>query len=206
LRRLLVSKASLLFLLICVGRASADAIVFDVCLSEDRSSCSETQDVVVDSSCGRVFYSYRGRISWPPIRCDGNPVTLEIVTHESGHSGYPVFVGFVPNIDSLECRTDAHTQTILAARGGLPCGGVTESIGPIDLARLGITRGEFYRVQAEFVTEQPGPFQLRSVGLGCIRVVSRTVGVATLSWSRAKTLYRDVGPVGAARRESRGGR
>ena len=50
----------------------------------------------------------------------------------------------------------------------------------LPFSRLGITRGEFYRVQAEFIASQL-PFQLRSVGLGCIRVVSHSVDVAPLT-------------------------
>ena len=153
----------------------------------DGVFCTESEVTQVDTSCGQDFFFSRGRVSTPPLLAVG-PITVGVQTRVVGQSHIiPVYVEIarVP-----ECRTTGvyvH-YTVLVARGSETCGGVWESIGPIDLSRY-VLLGELYTIQLTFFDADVVPFA-RSVALSCVQVTSHPTALHSSSWSRAKTLYR----------------
>ena len=191
MKRLLLSGG---VLLIAAATVLAQEVELDHCL-RDTEFCSETPVAVVDSSCGQVFQAYRGRLSWAPLRNAG-PVTVEVQTHRKNLlTSFPLYVEIVAFIDStLECETRSAVSVVLVAQGTYQCGGIWESVGPIDLTQHSIPLGALYRVQLEFFATLPdvhGVFR-SSVGVSCVRVTTHPdpTAVRPGSWTVLKSLYR----------------
>jgi hypothetical protein len=82
---------------------------------------------------------------------------------------------------------------ILVALGSSQCGGLWESVGPLDLTRIGVPIGGLYHVQLVFFEDHYSGW--RSNGFSCIRVSNDLVtdvplSVATRSWGGMKILFR----------------
>jgi hypothetical protein len=124
-------------------------------------------------------------------------VTIAVKTRfvEYQSTDYPLYVEVCPRItpsDTTECLTERAGHVALVAQGGPRCGGVWESVGPLDLAAYGIQPGENYHVQCEFFNNLPGPwpgYEPHSVGLACIRVTAHPTAVAPVDWTVVKRLY-----------------
>ncbi len=180
--------------LLIAGATLAQEVELDHCLL-DGGFCGETPVAVVDSSCGQVFYAYRGRLSSAPLRNAG-PVTIAVQTHRKNLlTSFPLYVEIVAFIDTtLECETRSAISVVLVAQGTYQCEGIWESVGPIDLTEHSIPLGALYRVQLEFFATAPnvhGVFR-SSVGVSCIRVTAHpeTTSVRPGSWTVLKSLYR----------------
>jgi len=164
-----------------------DVLVLERCL-RDGGICSETAEVLVDSSCGEVFMSYRGRLSLPPIQNTG-PVTIAVQTRRASLlTAFPVYVE-IATANGDTCETGAGS-VVLEAQGTQQCGGIWESIGPIDLAPHSISPGGWYRVQLEFFAGPPHDGVFRSsVGVSCVRVTMDVSPVRGATWSFVKMVY-----------------
>lgn len=167
--------------------AAAQPTEFSGCLG-DGDFCSERPGELVDSSCGVDFYFFHGRISTPPLRALG-PVTIAVNTRVvNTHYRYPVYVEIVWTPECAPADS-VYTRTLVMVVHGLPaCGGVWESIGPFELSPRYVPYGELYTIQLTLLEGDPPPF-LRSVAVSCLRVTAESVGVADITWSRAKALY-----------------
>jgi hypothetical protein len=104
------------------------------------------------------------------------------------HYRYPVYVELVRTPD---CQpTGLHTRALLMeAHSLINCGGVWESIGPIELSPRFVPFGDTYTIQVTFLEADPPPFG-RSVAVSCLQVVSNANSAARTQWSQVKALYR----------------
>ena len=163
------------------------------------SFCSDSTATLVDAGCGTTFNRYHGNIAWPVLRNVG-PVTISVKTRYLPFAGaqLPLYVevrGRTEVEDPKDCRTGLGGLLILIAQGGPACGGVWESVGPIDLAQFGVPLGELYNVQAVFFESLPSPafpgrYLFHSIGFSCIRITSHPLAVTAARWSAVKALYR----------------
>jgi hypothetical protein len=169
----------------------------DECVGPQATFCSDSTAALVDESCGTQFYRFHGRVAWPVLRCVG-PVTIAVKTRFARfqNTAYPLYVEVcvrpTPG-DNTDCNTGRAGHVALEAQGGPGCGGVWESVGPLDLGAYGIQPGENYHVQCEFFENLPGAFpgyEPHSVGFACIRVTAYPVAIAPVDWTGAKRLYR----------------
>lgn len=134
-----------------------------------------------------------GTVGDPPARQSG-PITISVLTMSPYvNTTYPLFVGISPrsNTQDLGCTTRLAMNLTLVAQGlPLQCGGVWETLGPIDLSRLGAPLGATYHVQLEGYRDLFGGFS--SARIACLRVTTEQQGssVGELAWSRVKSLYK----------------
>jgi hypothetical protein len=186
------SRLGIGLLLVLTGSALAQDVALDRCLG-DGEFCSETVDAVVDSSCGDVYYAYRGRLSWEPLRNAG-PVTIAVRTHRKNFRvAFPLYVELVAFVDTVACSTDRPAiSVVLVAHGTHQCEGIWESVGPIDLTEHSIPLGALYRVQLEFFASLPDVHEVNrtSVGVSCVRVTPATSAVRAATWGAVKAMYR----------------
>lgn len=158
---------------------------------EPGTFCAEAPFDTLETNgmdCGQTFRIIQGRVAFPPLVNVG-PVTIRVRTY-----GYPATTPLYvevrgPNRGGLGCTTVLAASLVLIAYGfPTQCGGVWESIGPIDLTRNGIPFGTEYHVQLEGFREYGG----QTVAVSCIQVVRDTTSaVAAVSWGGLKRLYRD---------------
>ncbi|HZM17083.1 MAG TPA: hypothetical protein VFE28_13860 [Candidatus Krumholzibacteria bacterium] len=154
----------------------------------DTSACVESEGVPV-SSCG-VFWFHRGYVSWAPLRAVG-PITIALETYDGSSFGnvLPLYVEIKGYADSLGCTPEGAGQVIFITRSLDTCGGVWESVGPVEITRF-TPLGSFYRIQVAFLQAYPPHWDIRSPALRCIRVTVAPDAIASTSWSNLKILFR----------------
>jgi hypothetical protein len=165
------------------------------CLGPSSTACFDTAGILVKESCGSQYYVHRGVVSWPSLLNVG-PVTISVNTYlDPQWSQFPVYIEVYAALPDT-CDTVSWGFLVLTARGSDQCGGMWESIGPLDLTRLFIPIGMHYRIRAIsyvlFWPAPPYPSRWMSSGLSCIRVTSEAVQqpVSQLPWGHLKQLYR----------------
>lgn len=185
----------LVVIAVLLSSARAEALSsIDMCLGS-TPVCVESADAWIDSSCGQVFYSYVGRVSFPLLQNNG-PVTISILTHRRDLSQpFPVYVSIeqVPSgSDSCSSVVPVGASTVLVGFGTRQCGGLWETIGPLDLVRHGVPVGSGYRVQALFFATpaHPHAIEARSVSLACVRITEAS-STQIVEWGQVKRLYRE---------------
>lgn len=154
----------------------------------DSTACVESQDQLIADICsGSFFHFHRGRVSWPPLRAVGS-TTVSIQTYGADNL-LPLYLEIVPVADSVTCLPMQNGHVILETRSLAQCGGLWETVGPIEITRF-TPIGSFYRVQLVFLEGYPpSSFGLRSPGLGCIRVTAKPTSMHAHSWGAVKLLY-----------------
>jgi hypothetical protein len=137
--------------------------------------------------CGETFHYYRGRISWL-LRAVG-PITVSVKTRIGPFSVFPLYVEIARAL-TPECIDDGIGYVVLVAEGSIECGGVWQTVGPLDITRW-TPLGSLYRIQVVALDGNPVP-NARSVGLACVRVTTTptTSAVQASSWTRVRNLYR----------------
>jgi hypothetical protein len=172
----------------------------DDCTGPGADFCFDGVPALLDSECAAIFEGYDGRIAWPPLRNMG-PVTIAVQTRfrvGSGPQGsfmLPLYVEVrnrTSEFDRLECDTGLSGSLVLVANGSEQCGGIWESVGPLDLTRYGLPLGALYSVHCVFFRLSPQERTTRSVGFSCIRVTSNPTTVAAATWGLVKSLYKGV--------------
>ena len=196
-------KATVLFISLFVvmsGELQAQPSEFSSCL-EEGSFCSEAPlDTILtrgpggDFGCGQEFYKIIGRVAFPLLVNQG-PVTISVLTlAPSAYARYPLYVEIRPHVpgDPSNCTTLLAGTLVLEAQGfPTQCGGVWETIGPLDLTQRGIALGATYHIQVVGFRELMTGYH--STGLACIRLTSAVrerAPVALNAWGRIKQLYR----------------
>ncbi len=101
----------------------------------------------------------------------------------------PLYVEIKGYVDSLGCTPEGAGQVILITRSLDQCGGVRESVGPIDIRRF-TPLGGFYRIQVGFLEAYPPHWDIRSPSLRCIDVTVDPTVITAMTWSHLKTLFR----------------
>lgn len=182
----------LLFLmLVAVGaRAQEPTELYDCVNDADGPNfCTvDSTAVLVGEGCGATFNRYHGVITWPPLRNTG-PVTISVRTLATIHgtTHLPLYIEVAEGVQG--CRALRPGLVALVAQGVTLCGGVWESVGPIDLREYGTRLGDLYTIRAVFLESLPGTFTSHSIGFACIRV-SHPLAVAPATWSSIKVIYR----------------
>ena len=154
---------------------------------DDSAFCRESTGEVVDQSCGLTFRFFRGRISWV-LQATG-PISVSVRTKVAVSSYLPVYIQIARVLDQT-CALAGPPYLILVAEGSVECGGIWETVGPIDITRF-TPIGSPYRIIVDAFDGHPVP-NARSVGLACIRVTT-TAQANTLdgnSWASVKALYK----------------
>lgn len=185
----------LVTIVVLLSWARAEALSsIDMCLGS-TPVCVESADAWVDSSCGQVFYSHVGRVSFPLLQNNG-PVTVSILTHRRDVSQpFPVYISIVQvpsgSSDSCSSVVPVGTSTVLVGFGTRQCEGIWETIGPLDLVRHGVPVGSGYRVQALFFATpaHAHAIEARSVSLACVRITQAS-STQAVEWGHVKQLYR----------------
>ena len=155
----------------------------------DTNACSETDAIPIPDFCGNTFYLYHGRLSWPALRAVG-PITISVQTYRHWDTVFPLYVEFLPFVTSPDCKTTDSGILLLETRGRGQCGGLWQSVGPIDLEFLfGITPGSLYRIRVVFVQGLP-EWVDTSPALRCIHVTAEPSVIAEHSWGHVKALYK----------------
>ena len=184
----------LLLLLLALGavgvRAQEPTELYDCVDDTDGPDfCAvDSTAVLVDEGCGATFNRYHGVITWPALRNTG-PVTISVLTRTFlfGTTYLPLYIEVGEGIPG--CRALPSAPVALIAQGGQLCGGLWESVGPVDLREYGIHLGDLYTIQAVFLESLPGTVTSHSIGFSCIRV-SHPLAVAPATWSTIKVLFR----------------
>jgi|SRR5262245_40491532 len=180
----------LLMLAAVVARAQEPTELYDCVNDADGPNfcTADSTDVFVAEGCGATFNRYHGVITWPPLRNAG-PVTISVQTLAliSGTTHLPLYIEVAEGLQG--CRALRPALVALVAQGATVCGGVWESVGPIDLKEYGIRLGDLYTIRAVFLESLPGTVNSHSVGFACIRVSGR-LAVAPATWSTIKVFYR----------------
>ncbi len=151
--------------------------------------CAESTIENVGTSCGEVFCFARGRVS-SPVLIGGDSLTVAIKTWMPDFSyAQPVYVELVAT-DSCSTRGLLPRYLLIAPHGTEACGGVWQSIGPVDL-RWYLYPGERYTIQLTFIDTDPPPFG-RSTAVSSLQVTTDSVvsGVWPSTWGDVKRLYR----------------
>jgi hypothetical protein len=121
----------------------------------DSNACSETEAIPIPDLCGNTFYLYHGRLSWPALRAVG-PITVSVQTFRHPDTYFPLYVELLQDETSPDCSTTNNAHFLLDTRGRALCGGLWESVGPIDIIRqFGIARGSLYRIRVAFLQALP---------------------------------------------------
>ncbi len=157
----------------------------------DTTACSETEAIPIPGSCGDTFYLYHGRLSWPALRAIG-PITVSVQTYRAVDANFPLYIQLLP-VASTECATGGGGPLILETRGSAQCGGLWQSVGPIDIINLfGITPGGLYRIRVSFLQGLALPYWVTTApALGCIHVTaSAPSGIVGRKWGDVKALYK----------------
>ena len=176
-----------------VTAAGQQSELFRSCL-EEGSYCSESPPETLETfgrNCGEIFYQFKGRVAFPPLVSTGTPITIAVKTFATTYTPFPLYVEIRPRTpleDSLDCTTLLAGALVLVAQGSDQCGGLWESVGPIDLTQRGVALGKKYHVQLVFFEDNGSGWQ--SNGVSCIRVTSSPDLVVTNTWGRVKQLYR----------------
>lgn len=170
------------------GAAGAQPTELFSCF-EPGTFCSEAPFDTLetyDMDCGQTFKIIQGRVAFPPLRNLG-PVTIRVRTY-GRPATTPLYVEVRgPNRAGLGCTTVLAGSLVLIAYGfPTQCGGVWESIGPIDLTRTGVPMGEEYHVQLEGFREYGG----QTVAVSCVEVTRGTTPVSAVTWGNMKRTYR----------------
>jgi hypothetical protein len=141
--------------------------------------------------CDVTFVQFVGRLAFPPLVNRG-PVTIAVRTLSRAGVPFPLYVEMRTRVGSGPdgCTTLLAGNIALVAQGLPPqCGGVWETVGPIDLTQVGVPLGWLYHVQlVGFVDGSTG---LGSAGVACVRVSGVPSTVIGTTWQRAKCLYRE---------------
>ena len=191
-----VERCTLIFIgfLLGTGRCFAQPTELFNCL-EDGSYCSETPLDTLASlglACGEDFHVFVGRVAFPPLINRG-PITIAVKSLSPHfYYRYPLYVEIVGRLptDPPVCTTFLAGALVLVTQG-LPtqCGGVWESIGPLDLTQSGIPLGSLYHIQVVGFRDLGSGY--RSCGLACVTVRAEpTSAVALAGWGFVKQLYR----------------
>lgn len=153
--------------------------------------CSETEPdtLPVGQDCG-TFYQFTGRVSWPPLTSVG-PIMISVHTIDTNSTPFPLYVE-LRNAALPNCTTLTAGKVALVANSVRQCGGVRETIGPIDPATfVGVHLGQEYIVQLVFLRDKDSLWG--SVGIASIDVThDTTTSVADGTWGLVKALYRDT--------------
>lgn len=172
-------------------RAAADLPVEMLSCFEEGTYCAEAPFDTLETygnDCGQTFRVVHGRVAFPPLRNAG-PVTIRVRTY-SGPATAPLYVIVRgPSRGGLGCTTYLAGSLVLISYGfPTQCGGVWESVGPIDLTRNGVPAGTEYHVQLEGFRGYGG----RSSAVACVQVIrDSTTAVEDISWGNIKRLYSD---------------
>ena len=160
---------------------------------EEGTYCSESPPDTLDAvglDCGVTFYQFTGRVSWPPLTNAG-PITISVHTLDTPFTPFPLYIE-LRSADLQDCTTLTAGTVVLVANSLRHCGGVRETIGPIDLMQTnGLTVGEEYIVQLVFLRDNASLWG--SVGIARIDVTRSTtssVTTTTGTWGLVKALYR----------------
>jgi len=119
------------------------------------------------------------------------PITIALETYDGSSFGnvLPLYVEIKGYADSLGCTPEGAGQVIFITRSLDTCGGVWESVGPVEITRF-TPLGSFYRIQVAFLQAYPPHWDIRSPALRCIRVTVAPDAIASTSWSNLKILFR----------------
>src|SRR5262245_35947934 len=116
---------------------------------EDGSYCAESQLDTLAISCGTVFRQFVGRVAFPPLVNRG-PVTIAVRTVRAPGTPFPLYAEVRGHIsdEPTTCTTMLAGSVVFVAQGIVQqCGGVWETVGPIDLTQNGVLLGGIYHVQ-----------------------------------------------------------
>src|SRR5262245_20267224 len=166
----------MLVVLLCAFavRASAQPTEFASCL-EPGTYCSESALDTLElfaQDCGVTFVQFVGRLAFPPLVNRG-PVTITVRTTSAVWTPYPLYLevrGHTPG-EPESCTTLLAGDVALVAHG-IPrqCGGIWETIGPLDLTQSGIPLETIYHVQ--LIGLRDAEIGYGSVGFACLTVRS----------------------------------
>jgi len=157
---------------------------------EPGSFCSEAPMDTLETygmNCGRTFRILAGRVGFPPLVNIG-PVTIRVLTY-GRPSTAPLYVEIRGQREPVVgCTPDLAGALVFIARGfPWQCGGVWESIGPLDLTQVGVPLGSEYHVQ---LIGFSGSY-IQSVAVACVEVVGpgATSPVRPVTWEIVKRIY-----------------
>jgi hypothetical protein len=158
----------------------------------DSNVCSETEAVPLSDYCGNTFFLYQGRVSWPALRAVG-PITVSVQTYGPEGTYFPLYVQILPFATTSQCTTSGTSGggiLLLETRGLGQCGGLWETIGPIETIPFGISPGDLYRIRILFIQPTPNSGG-HSPALGCVSVTTETPrAIAHKSWGQVKQIYK----------------
>lgn len=160
------------------------------CFGDSVGICGDSVGTFLGESCGEAFYRYGGKIVWPLLRYV-RPIVISVTAKWMDlRTVYPIFILVAPAVPPAtdRCGPQWTGDLILQAQGARQCGGVTQSIGPLDLTAIfpQIQPGTPYSIQAVFFQTPEGRY---SDGMSCIDVTT-TTAISPLSWTRVKHIYR----------------
>lgn len=187
-------SAMVLPLCLYVSGASAQPAELSTCL-EPGTYCSESPLDTLEAfhlDCGVTFVQFVGRLAFPPLVNRGL-VTIAVRTLAVQWTPFPLYVELRGHTagEPQTCTTLLAGYVALVAQGlPMQCGGVWETVGPLDLTQIGIPLGSIYHVQ--LIGFQDAEFGYGTTGFACLRVRSETSPVADVPWQRVKLLYRDA--------------
>lgn len=145
-------------------------------------------------SCGFEFYQIEGRLAFPPLVNHGAVRVEALTMSPDTRTRFPLFFSVLSRAGSenLGCTTVLGAPLLFVAQG-IPaqCGGVWESVGRIDLTRLGVPLGAPYHVQLEGFRGGGGG----ATAVAAVRVTTEpaTEPIRGAAWAHIKQLYRDPG-------------
>jgi hypothetical protein len=164
---------------------SAQMIELDAAIT---SGCSEKPGELLEGSCGENFFFYPGRVSWDPLVAVG-PISISVQSRLGfDASPMPLYVEIVTNLPDSTCQTVAGSPyVIMTSYGATECGGIWQTIGPIDLKRY-VPIGGLYAIRLSFIEGWPTPFA-RSPAVSRIKVKLHSTPVTLTSWTILKRIY-----------------
>jgi hypothetical protein len=158
---------------------------------EPGSFCSEAPMDTIETyglNCGRNFLISMGRVAFPPLVNVG-PVTIRVLTYGRSSTA-PLFVEIRGQREPIVGCSPYLAGALVLIAHGFPwqCGGVWESVGPIDLTRSGVPLGTEYHVQ---VVSFSG-WSIQSVAVACVEVIADSIPSPTrlATWDAVKRIYR----------------
>ena len=191
-RRILVALLCLPLTVACVRAQPAElykCVSWGVLGEPDCGWDGITQFDLCD---GRAYYTYSGRAAWFPLNNEG-PVIIEVEANPAYSQHFPLYVEIVALQDTMPrdfCLNGYPGIVVGETWGAGSCGADWVSFGPMSLLPY-VPLGGSYALQFEFFATAWIDALIMSPGIDCVRVrPASSSSVASLSWGRAKTLYR----------------
>jgi len=172
----------------CVG---AQPTEMSSCL-EEGSYCTEAIPDTLNTfgdDCGVTFRVVVGRLAFPSLVNRG-PVVISVRTYARPGNLYPLYVEAAQRGVPLPSCTTRLSGNLVMAAEGVPkqCGGVWETVGPLDLTESGIPLGAEYHVQ--LVGFHDPRTQTGTTGVACVSVSTPPNNVMRVPWHTVRVLYR----------------